>query len=182
MTAPQPPQQSPHGGYIPPQPPPAPPKKRHTGRNILLGVGAFFVIVIALAVSSNPGPPAVTHATMPPGVDPGTPAAAAPPAVTTQAAPATRHVVYKIGGTAKSASVTYNSDGSTSIQQDNGAAVPWTKELDVPADQALSIFQVSAQNGGSGTITCSITVDGKEIKTGTGNGAYAIASCDASIS
>lgn len=45
----------------------------------------------------------------------------------------------------------------------------------------LSIAQVSAQNGGGGTITCSITVDGKVVKQGTATGEYAIASCDFAI-
>ncbi len=77
--------------------------------------------------------------------------------------------------------MTYNSDGITSISQESGERVPWTKTITVK-DEPLTIAQVSGQNQGeTGTVKCSITVDGKMVKEGTAKGAYAIASCDASL-
>ncbi|MGH3536582.1 MAG: MmpS family transport accessory protein [Pseudonocardiaceae bacterium] len=90
--------------------------------------------------------------------------------------PVTHHVVYKVVGSSGTGSITYTTDGSTQIAQDNGASLPWTKSFDIP-DGMLNLYQVSAQNGGGGSITCTITVDGQQVSHQTSTGDYAIASC-----
>lgn len=181
MTAPQ---QPPYPQFAPPGcPTPPPPRKRHVGRWVLMIVGGLFVIIIAAAVS-HPTPPGSPTTT--PAVPAGNQSAPAPaPASQAPTAPAVHHVVYKITESVPStASITFNSDGAGSLQQETDAKVPaagWTKEFDFPADQVFAIAQVSAQNGGGGKITCEIDVDGKVAKAGTASGEYAIASCNATI-
>lgn len=85
-------------------------------------------------------------------------------------------VVYAVGGSARHADLTYTTDGAMTIEQAEGARVPWTKTL-VINDNQLDVYQVMAQNTGSGRVTCSIKVDGHVVKTVTATGAYAIASC-----
>ncbi|MGI8682028.1 MAG: hypothetical protein ACR2JO_07850 [Mycobacteriales bacterium] len=93
---------------------------------------------------------------------------------------ATTKVIYKIGGTAKRADMTFSTtpDGSN-ISQENGQKLPWTKAFTVK-DEFFSVYSLSAQNQGRGTITCSVTVDGKQVAKNTASGQYAIVSCDAS--
>lgn len=84
-------------------------------------------------------------------------------------------VVYEVDGSG-TALVTYSTPSGQ--EQDNGADLPWTKKFKAKGGEFLS---VSAQNKGGGTITCTITVDGKTIKRARSKGAYAIASCDGMI-
>jgi hypothetical protein len=87
-------------------------------------------------------------------------------------------VVYKVAGTSKAASLTYTTDGATTTEEVNAAKLPWTKTLQIKG--FISVYQVMAQNeiGQTGTVTCSIEVDGKVVKTATGTGEGSIASCD----
>lgn len=89
-------------------------------------------------------------------------------------------VVYKIGGTAKRADMTFttSSDGGN-ITQENGRRVPWSKSFKVKGS-FLEVYSLSAQNKGSGKITCSVSVDGKRVAANTATGQYAIVTCDAS--
>lgn len=102
------------------------------------------------------------------------------PSAVEPAKPTTHHVKYTVTG-AKRGSITYNVDGMTSIQQETNVQLPWVKEFDWPADEAFQMAQVLVQNSGSGQVTCTITVDDAVAKTVTSKGAYAIASCDASM-
>ena len=88
----------------------------------------------------------------------------------------THRVTYRIGGTASRAMITYVTPSGE--EQRNGAHVPWHKTLKV---KDFGMASISAQNSGSGTITCEIDVDGKTVKRSKSSGAYAIASCDATI-
>lgn len=162
----------------PPTQPPTRPRKKTPG----WATGIAFVVVVgfviwALANSGGSGGTSPGTATDSPvpliGAESPTQQAAQP---ATPAAPAAHTIVYSISGTAKKADVTFTTDGSTSSSQQMGARVPWTTTLSIP-DGGLNVYQVSAQNDGSGTITCTITVDGQQVKTVSANGAYAIASC-----
>jgi hypothetical protein len=84
-------------------------------------------------------------------------------------------VTYQVTGSATEASLTYeNGDGGTSPEK---VALPWSLTVKAPASHFL---YVSAQNEGEfGDITCTISVDGKVIKTSTSSGSYTIASCSA---
>ena len=101
------------------------------------------------------------------------------PTATTSSEPAedgTHTVVYKVAGTATKGSVTYGTPSGQ--EQTNGVRLPWAKTLKV---EAFDILVITAQNGGGGTITCSITVDGKVVKRGKSSGAYAVVTCTAPI-
>jgi hypothetical protein len=87
-------------------------------------------------------------------------------------------VEYKVTGTAtSSASLTYaNSAGGTS--QSSNAALPWSFKFSAKSGQFLYI---SAQNNDKyGCVDAVIVVDGKDFKTGSGCGAYAIGTASGS--
>lgn len=142
------------------QPPTAyqpPPKKRHTARNVLIVFAVLSVLGIGgcLAVVGLVGSELEKESN-------------------------TEHsVVYKVTGTSKVAStLTYTTDGGTTTEQVSNAKLPWSKSLKIKG--MISIYQISAQNGlgETGTITCTIEVDGEVVKTATAEGEAAIASCD----
>lgn len=89
-------------------------------------------------------------------------------------------VRYELSGTATSADITIESDtGGSSQQQD--VSVPLRNEngttglrLDFVAGDFVYL---SAQNNGSGTLTCTIKADGLVISENTASGKYAIATC-----
>jgi hypothetical protein len=154
---PQQPPYPPQQGY-PGQPyqPMQPPKKKHTVRNV-------FIVLAVLAVVGIGGCVAIVGS-VGNQIDKKSNEAHA--------------VVYKVGGTSKAASLTYTTDGSTTTEQIASAKLPWTKSLSIKG--LIPVYQVMAQNaiGQSGTVTCSIEVDGKVAKTATASGEGAIASCD----
>lgn len=90
-----------------------------------------------------------------------------------------RTVHYDVTGTANGVDVTVATPTGTS--QGSGKAVP----LRGPSGPGLTykfgpgeFLYVSAQNNGeTGNVVCSITVDGKVISQNTASGAYAIATC-----
>jgi hypothetical protein len=86
-------------------------------------------------------------------------------------------VVYSVGGTASSASLTLtNASGNT--EQLESVSIPWTRTLTMPCGDFV---YVSAQNNGaSGSVTCRITSDGASIETAESSGAYVIATCSGS--
>lgn len=63
-------------------------------------------------------------------------------------------------------------------QQETKVTLPWSKEF--TADQGFQVFVVNAQNTGSGSITCTILVDGNVISQHTSNGQYAVVVCSSS--
>lgn len=86
-------------------------------------------------------------------------------------------VTYWVKGTADSASLTYNNQ-SGNTEQKSEVDVPWHLKFEAERGQFLYI---SAQNNGeSGTIKTQIIVDGDVIAESESEGAYVIASCDAS--
>jgi hypothetical protein len=81
-------------------------------------------------------------------------------------------VRYVISGSAQSASVTYfNQTGG--IEQIN-TNIPWEKEMNVETGASLSLV---AQNGGRGSITCEIWINGEKTKTSTSTAEYGIVTC-----
>lgn len=89
-----------------------------------------------------------------------------------------RIVVFEVAGTAASASnITYGLGGNMS--QDNGQKLPWSKQA--KSTDAFLFTSLSAQSaGGSGTITCKVTVDGKLVAENTSQGQYAVVTCSGS--
>lgn len=82
-------------------------------------------------------------------------------------------VVYTIGGTAKSGTVSYTTPSGTS--KDGDVKLPWRKEFEVKGANPLS---VNGQGAGGGDVTCSITVDGKEVAAKSSTSGLNQASCD----
>lgn len=83
-----------------------------------------------------------------------------------------KSIVLEVTG-AKSADITYGLGADQS--QEQGAKVPWKKEL--TSKESLLIATIVAQNKGSGTIGCKITIDGKVAKENTSKGDYAVVTC-----
>lgn len=147
-------QQQPYPGQQ--YPPVQPPKKKHTVRNVFIvlgvlaavGIGGCAAIVGSIGNEVN------------------------------KKSNEAHAVVYKVTGSSKAASLTYTTDGSTTTEQISSAKLPWSKSLSIKG--LIPVYQVMAQNaiGQSGTVTCSIEVDGKVAKTATASGEGAIASCD----
>ncbi|MER5390629.1 MmpS family transport accessory protein [Saccharopolyspora sp. NPDC002686] len=91
-----------------------------------------------------------------------------------------RTVVYEVTGSGKALNITYTTDGMTSVEQQQDAALPFTKEISLPPE-AFQMFSVSAQNAGNGTISCKITVDGKVLKEASSNGQYSVVMCNGDV-
>ncbi|MCX4468976.1 MmpS family protein [Micromonospora sp. NBC_01655] len=85
-----------------------------------------------------------------------------------------KSIVLEVTGP-KSADVTYGI--GTDQSQDNGAKLPWKKEL--TSKEAIIIPTVVAQSKGSGKIACKITVDGKVVKENASSGEFAVVTCTA---
>jgi hypothetical protein len=137
-----------------PTQPPQPPKKRHTVRNVFLVLTVLFLVGVGgcFAVIGGIGSELDKEAS-------------------------TVHtVVYKVTGV--KGDLTYTTDGSTTTEQITDAKLPWSKTLEIKG--LMSVYQIHAQNslGQKGKIGCSISVDGKVVKSATASGLGAIASCD----
>lgn len=139
-----------------PQPqlqPPAPaPKKRRTLRTVLIILGVLAVLGLGSCIA---------------GV-----------AVVGKKTNETHTVTYKVTGTSQTAILAYTTDGRTATAQESAAKVPFTKTLEIKG-VLVPIFQISARSGigQSGSVTCSIEVDGKEVKKGTAAGSGQLANC-----
>jgi len=87
-------------------------------------------------------------------------------------------ISYDVTGDAKSATVTYSSfdgNGSTT-NQETANQLPWHKDI-----QAKGLFRggslVVGAGPDGGTVTCKVSVNGKEAKTATASGPFATATC-----
>ena len=182
MTQPPVPPQQPYPGQQPPYPPQQPPKKKRKWPWIVLAVIAVF-IVIGVATGGGDKKEDTTAATDTPAAT-AAPAAGATPAqttttTTTKAAPAKKTVVYEVtsdSGTANN--ITYFGENAQQSQATD-VALPWkSKEFD---SKKVTIKGVTAQNGGSGTISCKIIVDGKVEAENSSEGQYAVVSCNGKL-
>ena len=90
-------------------------------------------------------------------------------------------VVYTVSGTGSASSITYSTfqegNGQNGENQLTDVSLPWSKTI--TASGLLTAFDVTAAVGaGGGSLTCTITEDGKQIATGSASGAFTIASCN----
>jgi hypothetical protein len=103
--------------------------------------------------------------------------ACAPAATDTGSDAGEVHTVrYEVTGTATAADLTL--EGESGTVQQTGRAVPAAYERTAVAGQFLYL---SAQNKGSGEITCTIIVDDKPVKSSTSTGEYAICQADGTL-
>jgi hypothetical protein len=85
-------------------------------------------------------------------------------------------IVYAVTGHGGVTDVTYTTDGSTTTNQESNPALPWSKTINLSADQAIEIVQVMAQGGSdASSVAVTITVNGKLVKTASATG-YGVAS------
>ena len=88
-------------------------------------------------------------------------------------------IVYEITGDAADVDVTYTtfSDANANTKDEKVATLPWTKEVRTKGYVKEGQVIVTTGEGG-GTVTCKITVDGKELESNTANGPFQMATCD----
>lgn len=88
-------------------------------------------------------------------------------------------IVYEITGDAQNVDVTYSvfSDANMSTKDETVATLPWKKE--VKTKGLVKEGQVIVTTGEEGgTVTCTITVDGKKVESNTASGPFEMATCD----
>jgi hypothetical protein len=87
-------------------------------------------------------------------------------------------IVYEVTGDAANVDVTYvtYSDANATDKQETVAALPWSKEVKTKGLIKEGQLIVTTGEAG-GSVTCRITVDGKEVSTKTASGAFAMADC-----
>lgn len=87
-------------------------------------------------------------------------------------------VVYTVTGNG-TADITYASfaNGNAGSADSNGAALPWTKTIHTTG--ILLGYDVTATGNTATSVTCTITVDGKQVANNTGTGQFASADCTA---
>jgi hypothetical protein len=87
-------------------------------------------------------------------------------------------IVYEVSGDAANVDVTYTTFGdAAATNQETVATLPWTKEVKTTGIVKEGQLIVTTGEGG-GSVTCKVTVDGKEVKTQTASGPFAMATCD----
>jgi hypothetical protein len=87
-------------------------------------------------------------------------------------------IVYQVSGDAPSADITYSTFGDElTTNQETVTKLPWRKEVTTTGIVKDGQLIVSTGADG-GSVTCKLTVDGKEVKTATASGVFAIATCD----
>jgi Mycobacterium membrane protein len=107
--------------------------------------------------------------------------AQAPAAPDTAGEPSVDVITYEVIGDSvdEADNITYIKDENFGQQQENGASLPWKKEIEFESGlfvQPLSLVAVSG-SGGSGSITCRILRNGEEVTSSTSSGPYALVSC-----
>lgn len=103
---------------------------------------------------------------------------------TNKAAATTHTVVYSVSGAAQDADVTYSTftNGTSGTEQSSSTPLPFTKTITVNGSKdslSFNSFDLSAMNGAvdTGTISCTVTVDGKTIASQTSSGSFASVNC-----
>lgn len=98
----------------------------------------------------------------------------------------TARVVYKVEGTARTASVTYV-DSRGNVQQQTRVDVPIRAKADHSEGLVVTVphgatVSISAQNNGpTGDLICRIEADGRTLTTGRAFGPYSTATCSAEV-
>lgn len=86
-------------------------------------------------------------------------------------------VIYEVTGTARIVGLTIENETGNTEQLDD-VRLPYKKTFSIKRGEFVYL---SAQNQGeSGSVTCTITVDGDVVETATSTGAFVIAGCSGS--
>jgi hypothetical protein len=88
-------------------------------------------------------------------------------------------IVYEVTGDATNVDVSYSvfNEDDFSTKDETVATLPWTKEVKTKGYVKEGQLIVTTGEAG-GTVTCKITVDGKEVETATATGPFELATCD----
>jgi hypothetical protein len=87
-------------------------------------------------------------------------------------------IVYEVTGDAAGVDITYSTYGDeVSTNNETAATLPWTKEVRTTGIVKEGQLLVTTGEAG-GTVTCKVTVDGKEVATTSASGPFAMATCD----
>ncbi len=90
-------------------------------------------------------------------------------------------VVYSVTGTGQATDITYSTlqegNGQNGTAQVTNVSLPWSKTITVSG--LITVFDVSATVGtDGGTVSCTITEDGRQIAHNAASGAFASADCN----
>jgi MmpS family membrane protein len=100
-----------------------------------------------------------------------------------QALQPTRHtVVYQVTSPgSRSALITYRADGVNNDKSVDNAKLPWKKEVAITAGPGAAVAQVMAAGGETGSVSCSILVDGRIVDRQTASGQFTDVSCSSVV-
>lgn len=87
-------------------------------------------------------------------------------------------IVYTVTSDGGINDVTYSVGGFDQEQDTDVSGNTWTKRI---PDDGVSIATLLAQSNGSGTISCTIKVDGQVVARQSSHGAYAVVTCTADL-
>lgn len=119
------------------------------------------------------GGPAATTAPLPPPTT--APPTTLPP--TTPPPPPSNTWTYRVNGPNR-ATITYTAEGGN-ISQVSDAELPWSTTVENPGYPGFRFTSVSAQNSGSGTISCEIVAPtGVVVSENSSEGPYAVVTCE----
>jgi hypothetical protein len=85
-------------------------------------------------------------------------------------------IVYAVRADGGISSVTYSTKNFSQEQDTDVSGNTWTKTV---PNEGISIAVLEAQSAGSGTISCTITIDGERVAHQSSQGAYAVVTCSA---
>lgn len=149
-------------------------KKRRKWPWILAGIVAV-VVIISVSTGgggSEPSTASDTESSTQPQLEPVEQA----PSETTPAEPETETITYTVATTGGAIqSISYMKPGFNIAQDTDVSGTEWTKEIAV--DGPTMGLNMNAQNGGSGTITCSIAHNGEVVIENSSSGQYAVVTC-----
>ncbi|GLK17152.1 DUF4190 domain-containing protein [Herbiconiux flava] len=94
-------------------------------------------------------------------------------------------VKYEVTSSLPTVDVTYSTytNGSSGTESSNGLPAPFVKEFTVETGDAFdytSFLLTGSTSTDSGTVTCTITVDGEVVSTQTAEGQFAFVTCSSS--
>jgi hypothetical protein len=148
-----------------------PEEKRTQKIGIYLVLLVLACLVVAyLSLCTSPGPSTSKRTPTP-----------RPPTPTSRAtaAPVVYDVEYRLGGTAKRASITIANETGGTEQRDSVSVTTWTKAFQ--AKRGQFVYLAAQNKADRGRIRCEIWVDGELWKEAESAGAYAIATCSGSV-
>lgn len=157
-------------GYTAYQPPPAP-RKKHTARNVLLSiVGGFGALIVVSAVVSAGKPSASSPAAA-------TTVTATHPAAASSAQAVAAQVTYACTGSAPDGiDITYGPEGSSY----GATSLPFSKTMSL--DASAGYFDITAQLSGSGSVSCTATVQASDgtrtVASAAAQGGYNLANAE----